>query len=255
MSLSDLSDVTWLRDLLGGTRVAKLALGEHPLARGFAALRKLERGGRLTQADAIEFGNLQLTARAVRQTEAQWKPYRERLIADLLKASECMAIIFEIEVMQFSLESLASRVGWNRYEDEGNDLVLHDPTVHIECLCVRSREAEVHLNDLRSKVRQRKAAAPYIIAIGFGRDVLASEPLARWEDILRPRSVPEWDDWFGRHPEVTAALLFLPQTIDFNAPEDPKYPGQVPVKQGKLVELHNAVALHPLPAGFRFSTE
>ncbi|HSE44563.1 MAG TPA: hypothetical protein VLA89_04455, partial [Gemmatimonadales bacterium] len=93
------SDREWARrleSLLGDT--TKLRVGEHPLAPGLAALRRLERGDWLQPAEKLHIADLVAYAKVLFQFESDWVGHRAQLLGDLRRADRCESLLFELNV-------------------------------------------------------------------------------------------------------------------------------------------------------------
>ena len=244
----DLTGPLRLKQLIGPAKVGRLAAGQHPLAGGFAALRKQLIGrARLSVQERQELGNLRLAARMVFEQREHWEPYRKQFVADLCKADACTAILFELHVMEFALKGRVSSLEWLRYQEGTPDIRTGTPEMLVECKLIRSENLDRIPDKLREGHEQHRGlAVPYVIAVGFEHE-LGPQHVAHVR-----RLAEELARWFQRHPGVTAALIFTPEPPSRERYEIFGLPATM-IRHGVLTAVVNQTAEKPLPKGFAFT--
>ncbi|MCH7998938.1 MAG: hypothetical protein IIA91_05620 [Chloroflexi bacterium] len=247
VSLRELRPALRLKELIGRIRVKMFRRGEHVLAEGFAALETQVIAQRaLTALERQSLGNLLLDAEMIFEYEPYWLPAEARFVAHLRKSDECAAILFELHVMQFALTGRCLRMGWLRYEDGRPDVRTVGPNMLVECKLIRTHDLTRVFDKLQEASEQHQGLdIPYVIAVGFERELLQSQTDA----VLR--QIQAGTVWFESHPHVAAALVFTPMPV---AAERVNVVG-VPATQiafGDITQVINHAAKNPLPDGFTF---
>ncbi|MCH8009200.1 MAG: hypothetical protein IIC91_10070 [Chloroflexi bacterium] len=247
-SVDDLRPALRLKELIGSSRAARFKPGQHPLGAGFQALRKRLIGRSLLSLDEVqELGALDFVSRALFDREADWEPNKERLIGDLAKATECSAIIFELQVIRFALERRHGQATWQRYVEGAPDIAFSDPAMLIECKLVRTNELDKDtiFDEISAARKQHKGieGIPLVVAVGFERN------LPREVSNFLQKECHKRDAWFNQRPEVSGGLLFFPR--DARTPVFEKL-GQrrVSFMEGEVLEVVCHKALNPLKVGF-----
>jgi len=251
-SASDLGPALSLKDLIGPTRVARFRPGQHPLGAGFRALKKRLIGlSNLTTKEFGELGNLDFVARTLLSRERDWRDKAAQLSNDLARADECLAIIFELQVIRFALEGKVSEAVWQRYKEGATDIICSTPDMRVECKLVRA--ADVHRDtifDAISKARhqhRRQKSLPLVVAVGFERN-LSREASSYLQEECRGRG-----NWFKQRGDVSAALVLLPTEPAPTVVEELSLP-RVAFMDGTMLEIINHAAVLPLPVGFASSS-
>jgi hypothetical protein len=249
----DFRGVGWLRDFVRADADGGLDVS-HPLATGFAAVRK-ELAGlvRLTPKEREAAARLRMAVTLIKENEEHWRPHESRFAADLRDSAFCKSLLFELHVMTFAVKPIAQGVRWLHYEHGTPDIEGLNPNMLVECTLVRNPALTLARlkRELSAKRRQHgNLQEPYVIAIGFD-SYYTREEIARVEGLvsgLKP--------WFRSHLDVAAGLIFTP--LDPSSP--PAQTVRYPVLLSGSVALHGAVtevihhaASNPLPRGFTFN--
>lgn len=245
----ELRDALRLKALLGRERVRRLVSGQHPLAAGFAALDKEVVGlSPLSLDEKYRLGDLKVVAETVFWQEANWISNRERFVGQLLKATECEALLFEVEVIRFAVAPKVQSIEWPIYRQAERDIRTLKPDMLIECKMMRSLDLHRLKRRLsKAKGQPRPDGIPFVVAVGFP----GLHPTRRGQEIAA--LVREMTPWFGRHPEISAALFFTRMNPPRQAVRLDGLALQLrPFHVGDIVEVRNHGATDPLPLGFTF---
>lgn len=247
-SVDDVGPVLRLKELIGSDRVGRFRRGEHPLAAGFEAIRKKLIGtSLLTIQEVQELGAVDFVARALQDREIDWKDNRQRLASDLAKATECAAVVFELQVIKFALEGGPETVVWQRYTEGVPDVTCSNPDMRIECKLIRTRDIDKDsiFDSIAAGIHQHRTniEAPLVIAVGFVRNLPPNISQALQQECYSR------GNWFAQRPDISGALIFLPR-----ATTEPIVEAlglrRVGFMEGWVLEVVNHRAALGLPVGF-----
>lgn len=222
--------------------------GEHPLAGGFATLKKQLLGKTLSPDEARQLAWLKLIADVIFRYEGCWKKVEDRFAGDLLNAAKCTAVLFEVEVVFFGLEPKVTSLEWPIYREGERDIKTFGPDLLVECKLIRTS----NVSRVLAKVKDAKGQSgppdiPFVVAVGFEQKMAATAVDGILAEMNRRR------DWFESHPEVSAVLIFAPTSVDLS--RTLAGPLAVPgreFRRGITTQVVNLAARNPLPSGFTF---
>jgi len=252
----DLALALRLKGLVGDKSVNLMVPGEHPLALGFASLKKQLTGMHDLSVDEISsLAEVTAAAQLIFRYEDSWRLNATQLVNDLRKASECRAILFELNIMAFSIEPAVTAVEWKRYRSGELDIRTESPELAIECKLIRSSKQNQKLdeftavrlirNQLRAARKQpRRAGVPFVIAVGFA-DLLSDLEVRCIRTALRQEA-----GWFLDRPEISGVLIVMP----VKPPSEYLSSFGLSLLQytrSEVTELVNRSATNPYPPGFR----
>jgi hypothetical protein len=254
----DRTEALRLKDLLGRSRVANMVAEQHPLGAGFRALDRWLAGADLTPSEKTASADLELIARELFRSEQNWLPHRQRLVKDLLKASECQAIVFELRVSMYALRPRLNQVTWTRYTPKCGDFSTTGPSLTVECKLITTGPPERDtLGWVKNQVFGRASKStqqlepsdhPYVIAVGFDEEI-DIDLIEGVTNIVREKA-----NWFGDHPEASALLIFTPQRANAGQVEAFGLRGR-PFGFGTVTHVMNGRATYGLPANFAFANQ
>ena len=180
---------------------------EHPLWAGLRAFDQWERGeftGHLR-----DLFQLELDARVIIE-HLIGRGWDTRIENDLAKEHECRALLHEARTAALLLKPYVASLEWRRYEKAGSDFVTSGPEMQVECTQLDRYDLAVMFERATKKRHQRRdSEGPFVVIVGSQE----SSATHVFVDIQRSLNA-NVDDWYGRHPEVSAFHFFAPRPIE-----------------------------------------
>ena len=241
-----------LKDLIGRERVRHMIPGEHPLGAGFKALQKRLIGHHeLTVGEREALADLKMAAGVIMGCEPQWRDHRPRWSQLLANAKECEAILFEVEIIRFSLMGLVSRFEWPIFREGQRDIRVYGPDMWVECkLAPNPTSKRILGRARRAKNQPRDQRLPLVVAVGFRTISNPSEVDQVQREMLSKQK------WFADRPEISALLIaFRTKEPVEGAYWNPLGLPGLNTHFGAVCEVRNQACANPIPSEFMFGDQ
>ncbi|HXG36606.1 MAG TPA: hypothetical protein VNL15_06535 [Dehalococcoidia bacterium] len=250
ISENDLGPVLRLKDFLGADRTRHLRPGQHPLGLGFSALRRYLAGRELVHEERQGLGQLQMIADVIDEHEQTWRPNANKFRADLLSASKCKAMLFEIQVILVAIQGRVGEVQWPIYLEGERDIRTKSPEMLVECKLIQTRTSGglgyVFKKLQKANKQARPYNVPFVVAVGF------EDEFERGAAFEVKNFLQENERWLRTHRLVSGILVLTSVQPRGDIVTSPLKIAGFEVSRGVVTQALKRSGENPMPSGFTF---
>ncbi len=224
--------------------------GEHPLGVGRLALDKYLAGlTPLSDRERVAMADVKRWAEIIDKASETWRPHERWFVKDLLTATKCRSLLFEVEVIIGCVDRTVSGYEWPIYRQGERDIQAQGPDMVIECKITNSTEiGRVLKRTSKARRQSRPEGVPLVAAVGFDQ-ILSPEEVRNVAEEVRDKQ-----NWFLARPDLAAALIVMRTTapLDGHLWNPLGLHGSI-TYYGDLLEIRNFGSAVPLPETFSFA--